>query len=298
MNDLTNRYSNKMPFKNIAPLICEVHVDAQGAVAADVLMSTTGTTLIAVEGAFFGTRTWAAVDGIVCDNQAQFMQSCVNAEGVEVACIGPGVANSTRREYLYPAYGVNPLEPHCPARALESSEAQPKIVKCVAPPGYGAGRSLVIYNGNQPSSAKLVHYRAPVVTGVSMTVLPTSGVDMLTRRRVNVSWCRTSTQRPLPPTPPPFPTHLPLTLFFVTELPCHELPCSFLCQVTITGSDFGDWDAIDARCRDPVYTDISRCSSSAVCELVAITASERMCRGQVRVPLALDFLPWMLVADV
>ncbi len=53
-------------------------------------------------------------------------------------------------------------------------------------------------------------------------------------------------------------------------------------QVTITGSNFADWDAIDARCRDPVYTDISRCSVSTVCELVAVTASERQCRGQVR----------------
>ena len=53
-------------------------------------------------------------------------------------------------------------------------------------------------------------------------------------------------------------------------------------QITITGTDFSDWDAIDARCRDPVYTDISRCASSTVCELVAVTPTERLCRGQVR----------------
>ena len=184
MNDLTNRYSNKMFFKNIAPLICDVKADALG---ADLVLSTSGSTVIAVEGAFFGARTWAAVDGIVCDNQAQFMSTCFNADSIEVPCDGGGVANRTRREYLYPAYAVNPLNPHCPARAMESSEAQPKIVKCVAPVGYGNSRSLVIYNGNQPSIAYFISYRAPVVTGVSMTVLPTSGVDMSTRRRVNVS---------------------------------------------------------------------------------------------------------------
>jgi hypothetical protein len=59
----------------------------------------------------------------------------------------------------------------------------------VAPVGYGVSRSLVIYNGNQPSSASIVPYAAPVITGVSATVVPTSGVDQATRRRVNVSVC-------------------------------------------------------------------------------------------------------------
>jgi len=186
INDLTNRYSNKMFFKNIAPLICNVQVDALG---ASLQLSTAGTTVIVVEGAFFGARTWAAVDGIVCDNQPAFMQQCYSSNGAEVPCDGEAVANTARREYLYPAYAVDPLNQHCPTLALQSSEAQPKIVKCVAPVGYGVSRSLVIYNGNQPSSASFVPYAAPVITGVSATVVPTSGVDQSTRRRVNVSVC-------------------------------------------------------------------------------------------------------------
>jgi len=76
---------------------------------------------------------------------------------------------------------------------------------------------------------------------------------------------------------------------------CVSPRSSWTVQVTITGSNFADWDAIDARCRDPVYTDISRCSASTVCELVAVTASERQCRGQVRpgAPCPLGPLQWV-----
>ena len=189
MSDLTNRYSNKMFFKNIAPLICAADVDVGGAVGSLLQLSSNGSTLLAIEGAFFGARTWATVDGIVCDNQPAFMQQCYDAGGMDAPCDSPAASNVTRREYLYPAYGVDMQNPRCPALALQSSEAQPKIVKCVAPVGYGVSRSLVIYNGNQPSSAKFISYLPPVITGVSATVVPTSGVDQATHRRVNVSVC-------------------------------------------------------------------------------------------------------------
>jgi len=189
MQDLTGRYSNRAPFRNIAPLICEVKED--DVVNADpsfVTVSTAGTTVIAVEGAFMGTRTWAAVDGIKCGNLAAFSTVCATANGTETPCGSTDAVTSSRREYLHPPFVVNPLFPKCPARALEVVESAPKIVKCVVPVGYGASRSLVVYNGNQPSSAVDIHFRPPVVHSVSATVVPTAGVDWTTGQRVAVRW--------------------------------------------------------------------------------------------------------------
>ncbi len=187
LQDLTGRMSNRAPFRNIAPLICEVKEDALlDADPSFVTVSTAGDTAIAVEGAFMGTRTWATVDGIKCGNLPAFTFICTTVNGSEVSCGSPDVASQATREYLHPPFVVNPLFPKCPALALAVVESAPKIVKCVVPVGYGHSRSLVVYNGNQPSSTFELHFRPPVITGVSATVLPTSGVDWETGQRVAV----------------------------------------------------------------------------------------------------------------
>jgi hypothetical protein len=188
LQDLTGRVSNRAPFRNIAPLICEVKEDARlDADPSFVTVSTAGDTAIAVEGAFMGTRTWATVDGIKCANLPAFVFVCTSVNGSEVPCGEPEAVTRSTREYLHPPFVVNPLFPKCPALALAVVESAPKIVKCVVPVGFGATRSLVVYNGNQPSSSFDIHFRPPVVTGVSATVVPTSGMDWSNRRRVTVS---------------------------------------------------------------------------------------------------------------
>ncbi len=57
MNDPTLRFSNREFFKNIAPVICELKALGQQSLE----LSTNGSTLVSLDGAFFGTRTWATV---------------------------------------------------------------------------------------------------------------------------------------------------------------------------------------------------------------------------------------------
>ncbi len=165
MKDNTGRESNLVYFKNIAPQVCGFNTDAGG------LMRTDGSTVVTVDGAFFGQRTTVTVDGFLCDNldieDSRFV--CFDAAGVEEPC--RPTSTRVRREFLFPAYPSL----LCPADIAVDADSAPKAVKCLAPVSYGPSRSVVVYNGNQPSKSFLLSYQEPVITSVSVTSLRTSG---------------------------------------------------------------------------------------------------------------------------
>ncbi len=56
------------------------------------------------------------------------------------------------------------------SRVANAAEANPELVKCISPPGFGSAVDVVVYNGNQPSSAWSVPYEPPVITSVGKGV--------------------------------------------------------------------------------------------------------------------------------
>ena len=199
--DPTGRASRRLYFKNIAPQFCDMATADKS-----LMLHTDKSSVLEIVGVFFGDRTNVTVDGLPC--------------------------LFTMPPPLCTGCSVSDLAPCTEALKNASSPDPPKAIACYPPTGYGLNRAVVVYNGDQPSLSSPISFKPPVITSLSATVFPTSGVDVKTGRRV---------------------------------------------VLEILGSEFSDWDAIDAQCRDNDTMTADRCDSSVVCALVG-TQCQARCR--------------------